>query len=234
MTLVFSSIIKRCFDTIFSVMVLVITLPLSIIIILFLFYEHKQFPLLIQLRGLTLTTGKVRIIKFRTLLEDHEREVAEEKSENIFYKPHMKKFVPPFSGWLRKTGLDELPQFLNVLSGKMSVIGPRPLSINDLNFLKEKYTNLYNKREELTVKPGISGIWQLYGDRKKNVENLIELDSLYQSQHTFLADIKIIIISMYLVVTANNSDAIVNHTINDAIPMKYLIKVRTIGDQTKL
>ncbi|MCG6915785.1 sugar transferase [bacterium BMS3Abin03] len=234
MTLLFSSIIKRCFDTIFSVMVLVITLPLSIIIIIFLLYEHKRFPILLQSRGLTLTNGKVKIIKFRTLLENHEREVAEKKSENIFYKPQLKKYVPPLSGWLRKTGLDELPQFLNVLTGKMSVVGPRPLSINDLNFLKEKYTDSYNKREQLTVKPGISGIWQLYGDRKKNVENLIELDSLYQSHHTFLTDIKIIVFSTYLVVTANNSDAIVNNTIKDTVPMKYLINAKTIGGQTKL
>jgi len=215
---------KRSIDIILSVVVLIIILPLSIIIMLFLIYEHKRFPLLMQSRGLTLTNGRVSIFKFRTLLDKEDLKTAEKKSENIFYKPHMKKFIPSFSGWLRKTGLDELPQFLNVLSGKMSIVGPRPLTVSDLQLLKEKFPGSYSKRETLTVKPGISGLWQLYGDRKKGIANLIELDFLYQRHHSFWTDMKIIGITNYIVITADISDAIMNNNVTEVVSINHLIE----------
>jgi len=136
----------------------------------------------------------------------------------------MKKFVPSFSGWLRKTGLDELPQFLNVLSGKMSIVGPRPLTLSDLQLLKEKFPGSYSKRETLTVKPGISGLWQLYGDRKKGIANLIELDFLYQRHHSFWTDMKIIGITIYIVITADISDAIMNNNVTEVVSINHLIE----------
>ena len=206
----YPSIIKRLIDILLSLIALIILIPLSVIIIFVLAFEHKRFPLLMQSRGLTLTNGRVTIFKFRTLLEKEEPSYPDIKSENIFYKPFLQKFVPPFSGWLRKTGLDEMPQFLNVLTGKMSIVGPRPLSLRDLQIMKENYPEFYSKRESLTAKPGISGLWQIYGDRKKGMANLIEMDSLYERHYSFLTDMKIICISIYRVITAGNSDAIVN------------------------
>tara|TARA_A100001035_G_C27678963_1_gene452103 strand:+ start:79 stop:513 length:435 start_codon:yes stop_codon:yes gene_type:complete len=89
--------------------------------------------------------------------------------------------------FLRITSLDEIPQFLNVLRGEMSIVGPRPIV--------DEETIKYGKKisEVLKVKPGITGLWQISGRNNLSYQRRVELDILYVNQLNFLLDIRIII-----------------------------------------
>ena len=123
-------------------------------------------------------------------------------------KPYLAGYVPAFGGWLRRSGLDELPQLWNILIGDMSFIGPRPLATDDLEVMKRDLPSLYRERAALRAKVGLSGIWQLFGSREEGVENLVRLDSEYERACSFRTDMKLIVRSIPTVLFALHSDAI--------------------------
>jgi lipopolysaccharide/colanic/teichoic acid biosynthesis glycosyltransferase len=92
---------------------------------------------------------------------------------------------------LRRFSLDEFPQFLNVLSGDMSVVGPRPLALRDLDRLKENFMPAYKKR--LSVLPGVTGLWQVSGRSDLSNEQSFSLDTFYIEHWSLGLDIKIIL-----------------------------------------
>ena len=89
--------------------------------------------------------------------------------------------------FLRKTSLDELPQLINVLKGEMSLVGPRP----EMEFIAKEYDEV--QRERLTVKPGITGLWQLSGDRSMAIHENMEYDLFYIKKWSFFLDIAILL-----------------------------------------
>ena len=117
-----------------------------------------------------------------------------------------------FTKWLRRTGLDELPQIYNVLVGHMSIVGPRPLMLQDLQILEKESPQNYLLRESIKSKPGLTGMWQIFGDRSKGVENLIGLDLFYEAEKSFRLDLKIFFFTIPIVLFAKNSDAIFPRT----------------------
>ncbi|MBU0561629.1 MAG: sugar transferase [Bacteroidota bacterium] len=129
-------------------------------------------------------------------------------SGDIFYKPEHTEKLTKFSKWLRIWGLDELPQLFNVVTGKMSLIGPRPLMLSDLEILKQKYPQQYLKRESFNSVTGISGLWQIYGQREKGIDNLIDLEAEYEESGSFVFDLKLIFATIPVIIFANHSDAI--------------------------
>ena len=120
----------------------------------------------------------------------------------------MIKSVSPFSKWLRKTGLDELPQLVNVIIGDMSLVGPRPLMIEDLETMKKVSPEIYSRRNESKSKPGITGLWQLFGNRAEGLLGMIALESLYEKVGSISLDIKLIAYTSTVVIQAKNSDSI--------------------------
>ena len=88
---------------------------------------------------------------------------------------------------LRKTSLDELPQFINVLRGEMSIIGPRPIVKEE----KKKYGK--NLKKVLLIKPGITGLWQVSGRNNLSYKRRVHLDCIYVDQFNFIMDLRIII-----------------------------------------
>jgi lipopolysaccharide/colanic/teichoic acid biosynthesis glycosyltransferase len=87
---------------------------------------------------------------------------------------------------LRKISLDELPQLINVLTGDMSLVGPRP----EMEFIVRQYNDVH--RERLKVKPGITGLWQLSGDRMVAIHENMEYDLYYVKKWSFFLDIAIL------------------------------------------
>ena len=103
--------------------------------------------------------------------------------------------------YIRKTSIDELPQLLNVLKGEMSLVGPRPPLLREL----EEYTS-YDK-QRLLVKPGCTGLWQVSGRNDLGFKEMVELDLKYINERTLVYDMKIIFktikIMFFLIVRIN-------------------------------
>lgn len=135
-----------------------------------------------------------RCLKFRTMAVD-----AEEQLQNLLdndpearaqWEAHQKLDDDPritcMGEFFRKTSLDELPQFWNVLKGEMAVVGPRPIVASEAHH----YGNHFG--EYLSVKPGITGLWQVSGRSDTSYEERVAMDVEYVSTRTFRKDIEII------------------------------------------
>ena len=95
--------------------------------------------------------------------------------------------VLPVGKFLRKTSLDELPQLINVLRSEMSIVGPRPIVKSEI----KKYNK--NFKKVISIKPGITGLWQVSGRNNLSYKRRVELDLNYIKNFNFLMDIRIII-----------------------------------------
>lgn len=196
---------KKRIDFILSVAILIVFLPFMLLIFILLMVILKSFPLIIQRRGITAENQVFDIYKFRTIKINPYNQV---NSENILFKPDLSQYVPAFCRWLRKTGFDELPQIFNVLKGEMSLVGPRPLTISDLEVLKNKYPHYYHDRNLITLKPGITGMWQVFGNRNEGIENLIALDLCYYEQKSLQLDLRILLNTIILISRGKHSDSV--------------------------
>lgn len=196
---------KNRIDFILSAVILIAAFPFMLLIAILLTVILKSFPLIIQKRGITEDNQVFNIYKFRTIKINPYSQI---NSENILFKPDLSQYVPAFCRWLRKTGVDELPQIFNVLKGEMSLVGPRPLSISDLEVLKNKYPQYYRVRNLITLKPGITGMWQVFGNRNEGIENLIVLDLYYYEQTSFWVDLRILLSTILVVSKGKHSDSI--------------------------
>lgn len=175
---------KRVFDIIISISVMIIASPIFIFTILILLIQNNGKVFFIQERPGLHKKG-FRIIKFKTMTDKKDRE------GNLL--PDVQRIT--FLGkWIRKFSIDELPQLFNVLSGDMSIIGPRPLLF--------KYVPLYsseqNRRHE--VRPGITGWAQVNGRNSISWARKFELDVEYVDNITLLMDIKILWLTFLKVV----------------------------------
>ena len=89
--------------------------------------------------------------------------------------------------WLRRSSLDELPQLINVLIGQMSLVGPRPL-VPDEDLLIEGW-----ERRRLAVKPGMTGLWQIFGSSRIPMNEMVKIDYLYGANWSIWLDLKILL-----------------------------------------
>ena len=164
---------KRIFDIFLSIALILLLFPFMIFIF-FIIWFKIGFPIFFQKRP-GLNNKIFTIYKFKTLYDLSGSATEEERQNNLGI-------------FLRKMGLDELPQLFNILQNKMSFIGPRPLLVEYLN----KYSN-YEKKRHL-VKPGITGLAQVNpsASGKKAWKESIKLDIYYVSRVSFFLDMKIL------------------------------------------
>jgi len=127
------------------------------------------------------------MIKFRTMIEDFKQKGLTEENA-----------ISGLGNFLRKTSLDEIPEFLNILIGNMSIIGPRPLLL--------KYVPLYNNehKKRLDVKPGLTGLAQVSGRNGLSWSQRFDLDIKYVNSLSMKEDIKIFIRTFYVVLSSKN------------------------------
>ena len=178
-------------------------------ILFIVFLITGERPLIIQTRKVTLDKNEVKIFKIRTIKSSKQLSELERNSKNIFIKDGFEKFVPLFCRWLRKSGVDEIPQVINVLKGEMSFIGPRPFPVHDLQLLRKSDPEYYYRRTKINSKPGITGYWQVFGNRQFGTANLIECDEIYERRKSIICDLKIILRTILVLTMANHSDAII-------------------------
>lgn len=198
--------VKRILDIFISFVLLIIALPGLLLFSFIIYLQTGLNPIYIQKRGLSLNKFQFNIYKLRTLYPSQKHHT----DSNIFIQNEFKDSIIPIGRFLRKTGIDEFPQLINVLLGNMSLIGPRPLANNDLNIIKETDNALYMRRESINVKPGITGYWQIFGNREKGFVNMVELEEYYKLNRSLSLDLFLMVMTVPLMLFAMHSDAISN------------------------
>ncbi|HPN96454.1 MAG TPA: sugar transferase [Candidatus Moranbacteria bacterium] len=161
----FQATLKRAIDVVFSLIVLAALSPVFLAIAILVKLTSPGSVIFSQER--VGQDGKIfTIYKFRSMKQG---------ANPYAYSPtkNNDRRVTKFGRFLRKSGLDELPQFINVLKGEMSVVGPRP----EMEFIVKKYNN--KERRRLFLKPGITGIWQIKTGRTKLIHQDIDFDLFY-------------------------------------------------------
>jgi len=184
-------LIKRIFDILFSLLMIVPLLLLTVFIKVVFILKKEKDPLFYKQLRIGMGGKEFKIIKFRTMSHDAEAELIRllenEDNKDEWEKYHKLKDDPrvtPFGLFLRKSSLDEFPQFINVLKGDMSIIGPRPLVPGEL----EQHHGLpvYN-----SVRPGITGWWACNGRSSMKYEERLKYEYYYIENMSLLLDLKI-------------------------------------------
>jgi exopolysaccharide biosynthesis polyprenyl glycosylphosphotransferase len=185
---------KRLMDITTSVIALIVLSPLCLIVAVLIKLTSRGPIFYTQIRA-----GKdwknFEIYKFRTM------KVDAEKSTGPVWAKHKDNRITPIGRFLRKSRIDEIPQFVNVLKGDMSVIGPRP---ERPVFVDELKTQISDYPKRLTVKPGITGLAQVYHRYDKTIADVrkkVKYDLLYIKKMCFLTDLGIILRTFRVVVT---------------------------------
>ena len=181
------------FDKLFSIFALIFAFPVIILISLVIIF-YDGFPIFFKQERIGKIGKKFHIYKFRTMVKNAENILKKDKSlYDLYVKSGYKidsKIDPrilPFGNFLRSSSLDELPQFINVLKGEMSVVGPRPVVEDEVEDLYGKDKNIY-----LSIKPGVTGLWQVSGRSNIKNQERVKLDIEYFHKKSFLIDLKII------------------------------------------
>lgn len=173
---------KRLYDILFSVLVLLLLSPLFLIIGIIIKLEDPKAPVLYKQKRLGRDNKEFTIYKFRSMINGAEKQTGPTLA--IENDPRVTKV----GSFIRKTRIDELPQFWNVLKGDMAVVGPRP----EREYFIKQYTqdhHYYGYRT--TVKPGITGYAQVMGKYTTDVEDKLRFDLYYIRNYSFWLDIVI-------------------------------------------
>jgi exopolysaccharide production protein ExoY len=186
--------LKRIFDLSFSLMVVIGALPLFVILA-FLVRISSRGPITYSQQRIGRGGRIFKCLKFRSMYADADNRLeailASDPSLRAEWEASHKLKKDPrvtvIGRFLRKTSLDELPQFLNVLRGDLSVVGPRAMVYQELDkHVKDKATKI------LSIRPGITGLWQVSGRSDTSYAKRISLDEEYIENQSLLLDARII------------------------------------------
>ncbi len=201
--------IKRVFDAFFAGCVLIVIFPLLALIALAILLVSRGAPIYSHQR-VGLNGRAFGCLKFRTMIPN-----ADEALKDLLercpaaareWATHRKlrndpRILPVIGQFLRQTSLDELPQFFNVLMGDMSVVGPRPVVQDEL----ERYGS--RKSLYLSVRPGLTGPWQIGNRSNESYENRVNLDADYVSNRSMAIDLGIILSTARMFLRGRNPNA---------------------------
>ncbi|HEY40933.1 MAG TPA: sugar transferase [Dehalococcoidia bacterium] len=204
---------KGGIDRLLAFLVLMVLSPVMVLIAFGIRLDSPGSPLLRQERigkdGRKFVLYKFRSMyinhddtKYKLYLQDYiQRNASGQLSENgeDIYELIKDPRVTRFGGLLRKTNLDELPQFINILKGDMSLVGPRP----DIPFAVSMYQDRHWKRFQAT--PGLTGLWQVTERKKVTFEEMVHLDLEYIKKQSLLLDIKIMLLTVRTILKGDGS-----------------------------
>lgn len=191
---------KRGIDIITSVIALMLTSPFFLLISICYSFGELKGPVLFKQVRIGKNGKEFYIYKFRSMVINAEEKLR--KDPKLFKKyvengyklePHEDPRITKIGTFLRKTSLDELPQLINVIKGEMSLVGPRPVVVEELIEYGDK-RGLF-----LSVKPGVTGYWQVSGRSEIGYPERVDLELHYVHYHSFLFDIKIILKTIWIV-----------------------------------
>jgi lipopolysaccharide/colanic/teichoic acid biosynthesis glycosyltransferase len=190
---------KRLLDIVGSLFGILLCLPCFLIIPVLIKLTSKG-PVLFKQRRIGQFGREFNFLKFRSMFINNDPQIhqeyvrrlidrelpKEDKSRGVFKIVNDPR-VTPVGRFLRKTSLDEIPQFLNVLKGDMSLVGPRPPI--PYEFVHYRY---WHRRRVIEVRPGITGLWQVTGRSKTTFDEMVRLDIQYIRRQSIWLDLKII------------------------------------------
>jgi exopolysaccharide biosynthesis polyprenyl glycosylphosphotransferase len=183
-------VVKRSFDLVFAVVIMILLSPLFLIISLAVLITSGR-PIFYSQRRIGLNGKPFKFYKFRSMVKNADQIVHEVENvhgnSHVLFKNPVDPRITPVGRILRKYSLDELPQFLNVLNNSMSIVGPRPALPREVNV----YNSIYERR--LIAKPGITGPWQISGRSDLDLRTSVALDLNYLINWSFTRDLWIII-----------------------------------------
>ena len=206
--------VKRAMDVFGGGFALLVLAPLLVVIAVAVKLTSKG-PILFRQERLGQTGKRFKLLKFRSMRTNcdshiHREYVSrfisgqisdeKEKSEKSVFKIQKDPRITRVGSFLRKTSLDELPQFWNVLVGQMSLVGPRP----PLGYEFEAY-DIWHRRRVLEIKPGITGLWQVEGRSRTKFDDMVRLDLKYARKWSVWLDLKILLRTPAAVVSGDGA-----------------------------
>jgi lipopolysaccharide/colanic/teichoic acid biosynthesis glycosyltransferase len=207
-------LVKRSMDIAGSLLAMIFGLPLFVAVAIAVKVTSRGPVLFLQQR-VGRNGRKFKFLKFRSMHVDNDETIHQEYTRSFItnangcsqtatgqatYKLTADPRVTPLGRFLRRTSLDELPQFLNVLKGEMSLVGPRP----PLPYEVEHY-RMWHRRRLLAAKPGITGLWQVGGRSRVKFDDMVRMDLRYATSWSVWLDIKILLQTPRAVFFANGA-----------------------------
>lgn len=188
----YEKVLKRIMDLIGGLVGIILSSPIMLVTAIAIKLDSKG-PVLFKQTRVGQNGRHFKIYKFRSMYTDAEERKKELMAQNevkggVMFKMKDDPRVTRVGKFIRKTSIDELPQFFNVVQGTMSLVGTRPPTLDEV----EKYQRKHWRR--ISIKPGITGMWQVSGRSKvQDFEDIVELDTEYIDNWTLWMDVKIIL-----------------------------------------
>jgi lipopolysaccharide/colanic/teichoic acid biosynthesis glycosyltransferase len=192
---------KRVLDITFTLLISFLILAVGVVVAV-LIWRNSRGPIIFRQRRVGLNGIEFDMFKFRSMYENsndiiHRQAIEKYMNGQILnggtdrpYKLDDDPRITRIGRFIRKTSLDELPQFWNVLLGEMTLVGPRPPLLYE--------AELYSPRDwlRLSGKPGLTGPWQVYGRNRVTFQELVEMDIAYLQRQSLWEDIKLIALTV--------------------------------------
>lgn len=205
---------KRLIDIFASIIIGIIFLPICVITAIAIKLETPG-PVFADIPGRVGKNGKIfRLYKFRSMItgahqllrtDPRFKELFEEYKKSS-YKLHDDPRWTKVGKFIRKYSIDEIPQFINILRGEMSIVGPRPYYPDELEEQQKKFPQTQDQvKEVLSAKPGVTGEWQVSGRSEVNFDKRIAMDFSYVKRKSILYDLWIMIQTPYAMISAKGA-----------------------------
>lgn len=186
--------LKYFLEPIAGIILIILIAPIMFFISILLKLESKG-TIFIKQKRLGKNGQQINIFKFRTMYSNSEqlrnKFMSSNEQEGPVFKIKYDPRITQMGRFLKKTGLDSLPQLINVIKGEMSIVGPRPIFINELQYFTDSFKSVYFK-----FKPGIMSPTILFGKRFQNPDidtNQLKILLMYKENASIIIDIKILI-----------------------------------------
>ena len=208
--------IKRLMDVTLSLVALVLSSPIFVIIAALIKFDSKG-PVFFRQKRVGKYGKTFTFLKFRSMFVNNDPSIHREYVKKLIvasengakatdplkqevFKIQDDPRITRVGRFIRKTSLDEIPQFLNVLKGEMSLVGPRP----PIPYELENY-DLWHRRRVLGMKPGITGVWQVEGRSKTTFNEMVRMDIFYVTNWSLWLDLKLLIKTPLVVLTSKGA-----------------------------
>ena len=211
-------ITKRIIDIVGSLFLIVLFSPILLVTAVIIRITSKGPALVEKENTHMLRIGKdgkiFRLYKFRSMFVNADASLKKDPKFKKLYKEykessfklHKDPRVTKFGKFIRKHSIDEMPQFFNVLKGQMSLVGPRPYHVDEIEEQVRKFPGTEGfVRETQTVRPGITGFWQVSGRSNINFDKRIEMDAYYAKRKSLLLDLLIILKTPWVMISGTGA-----------------------------